>query len=209
MTRVFYASTLYGAMSIAAALDADVFGERTGHRLLITANNVQVPEVYDGFETSPAFETLRSRFDEIVDWNAIIAPMHPSRWAPRSAEVPMLSRMFVERLGLAGGVEELVVESIAVPPARTIGMLIRDCPITVYSDGLMSYGPTRDPLPPDIGRRTTRLLYHDLVPALTPLLLHENEVETEVLPEASFGKIVGELPVPEVGDAVGCPVILG
>ena len=209
MTRVFYASTLFGAMSLAAALDAGTFGDRSGRCVLIASNNVAAPEVYDGFVTSPAFEPLRSRFDEVVDWNELIAPMHPSKWTPRAAEVPMLSRLIRQRMGLEDGIDELVLESIAVAPARTIGTLFAPSPITVYSDGLMSYGPTRDDLPSAIGRRTERLLHFDLVPSLTPLLLHENEIVSEVLSEASFTKIVGELPAPEVGDAAGCPVIIG
>ncbi|MDT4913131.1 MAG: hypothetical protein QOC66_2259 [Pseudonocardiales bacterium] len=208
MTRVFYASTLFGAMSLAAAIDAGMFGERSEPRLLIVSNNTNIPEISDGFERSAGFEPLLHRFDEIVRWNDVIAPLHPSDWVPSAAEVPMMSRLMRGHLGLDEPVTELVVESIAVAPARTIGMLLRECPVTVYSDGLMSYGPTRDELPPDIGRRTTRLLHLDLLPSVTPLLLRENDVATEAIPESAFLKVVAELPGPPV-DAGPDPMIVG
>jgi hypothetical protein len=82
--------------------------------------------------------------------------------------------------------------------------LIRDCPMTVYSDGLMSYGPTRDPLPLEISGRITRLLHLDLVPELTPLLLREVGVVPDPLPDAAFRGVLDDFPVPEglAGDAV-------
>jgi hypothetical protein len=39
MTRVFYASTLFGAMTLAAGIDAGLFGERSERRLLIVSSN--------------------------------------------------------------------------------------------------------------------------------------------------------------------------
>lgn len=209
MTGVFYASTLFGAMSLAAALDSGAFGDRDERRLLIVSDNTNVPEIGDAFDRSPAFEPLRSRFDDIVRWNELIAPMHPGRWTPPAGEVPMLARLVREHLGVGEDVSELVLESVAVAPARTIGQLIRECPVTVYSDGLMSYGPTRDELPPDIGRRTTRLLHLDLVPSLTPLLLRENEVVAEPIPDSAFLKVVAELPEPPMPEEVGAPMIVG
>lgn len=209
MTRVFYASTQFGAMSLAAAIDAGLFGERSERRMLIVSTNTSIPEVSDRFEETAGFEPLSRRFDDVVRWNEIIAPLHPSKWTPRAGEVPMMSRLMEERLGLGDGVSELVVESIAVAPARTIGTLIRECPVTVYSDGLMSYGPTRDELPVGIGSRTSRLLYLDLVPSITPLLLREYAVATHPISESAFVQIVAELPEPPVQEATGCPLILG
>jgi hypothetical protein len=208
MTRVFYASTLYGAMSLSAALDAGLFGERSERRVLIASTNTAVPEISSRFHQSAGFEPLRSRFDDIIEWNDVIAPMHPSHWVPRAGDTPMLARFLRDHLGL-GDVRELVLESAAVPPARTLGMLINDCPVTVYSDGLMSYGPTRDELPLEIGRRIGRLLYLDLVPAVTPLLLREYDVEPQPIPDGPFLKVMAELPEPTVDDGAGRPLIVG
>ncbi|SHG62742.1 hypothetical protein SAMN05443575_2413 [Jatrophihabitans endophyticus] len=209
MTSVFYASTLFGAMTLATALDAGAFGDHDERRVLIVSNTVPIPEITPSFDRLPAAAGLRERFDDVVDWNALVAPLHPSRWRPRAAEAPMLARLFAQRLGLAGGVRELVLESVAVAPARTIGSLLQGCPITVYSDGLMSYGPTRDNLPAGIGRRTSRLLYLDLVPTIAPLLLREYDVATVALPDTGFRRVVASLPAADAAGARGAPVVLG
>ncbi|MEU4577415.1 alpha-2,8-polysialyltransferase family protein [Nonomuraea sp. NPDC023979] len=190
MTTVFYASTLFGAMSLAAAIDDGRFGG--GRAVLLVSSNGAVPEAATPLDATPGFAALRSRFDEVHSWNELIAPLHPSDWRARVIEVPMLERLIGARLGLER-VDELVLESIAVPPARTIAGLVRDCPITVYSDGLMSYGPTRDPLPAEIFRRVTRLLHLDLVPGLEPLLLSEYGVPAETLPQEAFLAVVREV----------------
>ncbi|MCK2216068.1 alpha-2,8-polysialyltransferase family protein [Actinomadura sp. ATCC 31491] len=204
--KVFYASTLFGAMSLAAAIDDGRFGD--GRRVLVVSNNAAIPEVAAPLDETPGFAVLRSRFDAVHSWNELIAPLHPSDWRARVIEVPMMERLIRSHLGL-DGVEELVLESIAVPPARTIAGLVRDCPITVYSDGLMSYGPTRDPLPAEIHRRVTRLLHLDLVPGLTPLLLSEYGVPPEVLPGERFLAVVAEVTATAPDMLAGQAVILG
>lgn len=209
MTQVFYCSTFFGAMTLSAAIDAGCFADRDERRLLIVATNSAVPEVTVRVDHTPGFETLRDRFDAVVFWNDLIAPLHPSDWSPVPGEVPMLSRLVRSRLAL-DVVSELVVESIAVAPARTIARLIRDCPITVFSDGLMSYGPTRDSLPSDISGRIRRVLYLDLIAFLEPMLLREYDVEVEAVPRAAFARVLARLPRPAgASEARGCPVIVG
>ncbi|SEH02293.1 hypothetical protein SAMN05444920_12581 [Nonomuraea solani] len=204
--KVFYASTLFGAMSLAAAIDDGRFGD--GRRVLIVSNNAAIPEVAMPLDKTPGFAVLRSRFDEVHSWNDLVAPLHPSDWRARVIEVPMMERLIRSHWGL-DGVDELVLESIAVPPARTIAGLVRDCPITVYSDGLMSYGPTRDPLPAEIFRRITRLIHLDLVPGLTPLLLSEYGVPPEILPDERFLSIVHEVTATAPDTLPGQAIILG
>ena len=209
MSQVFYCSTLFGAMTLTAALDAGCFGRRDGRRLLLVSTNTAVPETTVRVDHAPGFETLRDRFDDVIHWNDLIAPLHPSGWTPEPAQIPMLSRLIQSAMAVED-VDELVVESIAVAPARTIARLIRDCPITVFSDGLMSYGPTRDALPSDISGRLRRVLYLDLVPSLEPLLLREHDIEVEVVPPAAFSRVLARLPEPpEARGARGCPVIIG
>ncbi|TDD41755.1 hypothetical protein E1286_32175 [Nonomuraea terrae] len=204
--KVFYASTLFGVMSLAAAIDDGRFGD--GRRVLIVSNNAAVPEVATPLEQTPGFAVLRSRFDEVRSWNELIAPLHPSDWRARVIEVPMMERLLRAVWGLED-VEELVLESIAVAPARTIAGLVRDCPISVYSDGLMSYGPTRDPLPAEIFRRIERLIHLDLVPDLTPLLLSEYGVAPEVLPAERFLAVVDEVTATAPDMLAGQALILG
>lgn len=206
MTTIFYASTLFGAVSLAAGIDAGLF--RDGRRILLVSSNTAIPEVSTPLEATPGFAAIASRFDEVRSWNELIAPLHPSDWRPRAVEVPMLERLVRTHLRLDVA-DELVLESVAVPPARTIAALIRDCPITVYADGLMSYGPTRDPLPAEIHRRVTRLLHPDLVPGLTPLLLSEYGVPAATLPEEPFLAAVREMAVIAPAVASGQAMILG
>ncbi|MEU6413218.1 polysialyltransferase family glycosyltransferase [Microbispora sp. NPDC046933] len=187
-STLFYASTLFGAMTLAAAIDEGRF--RDGGRVLLVSNNAAIPEVTPALDEAPGFAALRDRFDRVLSWNEIIAPLHPSDWKPRSIETPMLGRLLRDLIGEPG---ELVLESIAVPPSRTLAGLVKDCPITVYSDGLMSYGPTRDPLPQEIAGRITRLLHLDLVPGLAPLLLAEHGVPAEALTDAAFTRVTGRV----------------
>ncbi|MBF8191507.1 hypothetical protein ITP53_38600 [Nonomuraea sp. K274] len=204
--KVFYASTLFGAMSLAAAIDDGRFGD--GRRVLVVSNNAAIPEVSTPLDQASGFAALRSRFDEVRSWNELIAPLHPSDWRARVIEVPMMERLIRSHWDL-DGVEELVLESIAVPPARTIAGLVRDCPISVYSDGLMSYGPTRDPLPAEIFRRIERLLHLDLVPGLRPLLLSEYDVTPAILPDERFRSVVDEVAATASGLPSGQAIILG
>lgn len=88
---------------------------------------------------------------------------------------------------------ELAVESIQVNPALGLAQIFTGAPVTVYADGLMSYGPTRNKIDPLVGTRVTRLLHLDLVPGLTPLLLTEFGVEPEIVPTDAFTKVLAEL----------------
>ncbi|MFF3666712.1 polysialyltransferase family glycosyltransferase [Microtetraspora malaysiensis] len=195
-TTLLCASTPLGAMTLAAACDEGRLGP--GRRILLVSNDAAIPEITPAPDESPGFARIRDRFDEVVSWNAVIAPLHPSEWKARSVEAPMLGRLLAARLG---DPDELVVESIAVPPARTLAGLLRDVPITVYSDGLMSYGPTRFPLPGEIAGRITRLLHLDLVPGLVPLLLSEHGVPPEIVSDSAFHGVVERA----AGDRSGGP----
>ncbi|WP_433256382.1 polysialyltransferase family glycosyltransferase [Streptosporangium sp. CA-135522] len=212
MTQLFYASTLFGAMTLAAAIDDGRFGPHEGRRILLVSNNAAIPEITPALDETPGFAALRPRFDEVRSWNDIVAPLHPSDWKARIIEAPMLGRLLRSHLSLGDGPDELILESIAVPPSRTIAGLVKDCPITVYSDGLMSYGPTRDPLPAEISGRITRLLHLDLVPGLSPLLLSEYGVPAETLPDGAFLDVVergGVFGQDTTGLPAGQPMILG
>ncbi|MEV8638581.1 polysialyltransferase family glycosyltransferase [Streptosporangium sp. NPDC051023] len=212
MTQLFYASTLFGAMTLGTAINEGRFGPHRGRRILLVSNNAAIPEITPSLDQAPGFAALRSHFDEVWSWNDIVAPLHPSDWKARIIEVPMLGRLLRSHLSLDEGPDELVLESIAVPPARTIAGLIKDCPITVYSDGLMSYGPTRDPLPQEISGRITRLLHLDLVPGLSPLLLSEYGVPAGTLPDQAFLEVIAQaerLARGTEGLPKGQPIILG
>ncbi|MEU3658396.1 polysialyltransferase family glycosyltransferase [Streptomyces sp. NPDC032940] len=191
-TQIFLASTLYGTATLAAALDAGCF-EAADRRILLVSNNAATPETTPALDAMPGFERLRDRFDDVVSWNETIFPFHPGGWAPRGDDAPMWERYLRLAWGLGDDDVALVVESIQVQPALGVAQLFPDAPLTVYADGLMSYGPTRNKLDPLVGTRVERLLHLDLVPGLTPLLLTEFEVGPELVPTPAFTKVLAEL----------------
>ena len=75
---------------------------------------------------------------------------------------------------------QLVVESIQVNPAIALCRIFHDARVFIHSDGLMSYGPSRNPVEPAITQRLEGIVYPDLVPGLVPLLL--SEAEARLLP---------------------------
>ncbi|MFI7092029.1 polysialyltransferase family glycosyltransferase [Streptomyces lydicus] len=191
-TQIFVASTLYGAATLAAALDADCFAP-ADRRLLLLSNNATTPETTASLDTMPGFDRLRGRFDRVLSWNETISPFHPGGWSPRSDDAPLWERHLRLLWGLGDDHVELVLESIQVNPALAIAQLFPDAPIDVYADGLMSYGPTRNKLDPLIGTRINRLLHLDLVQGLEPLLLTEFDVATQTVPTDAFTAVLAEL----------------
>lgn len=210
-THLFLASTLYGAATLAAALDAGRFPD-ADRRLLLVSNNASVPEVCPALDQMPGFAPLRDRFDRVLSWNATISPQHPAGWSPRADDVPLWERQLRALWRLQDDDVTLVVESLQVNPAQAVCRLFPDAPIDVYADGLMSYGPTRDKLDPLLGTRVRRLLHLDLVPGLRPLLLTEFGVPAETVPTEAFTTVLRQVadasPAPEpapspAGDAAG------
>ncbi|WP_433402343.1 polysialyltransferase family glycosyltransferase [Streptomyces sp. CA-146814] len=191
-TQLFTASTLYGAATLAAALDTGCFGP-ADRRTLVVCNNAAIPETTPALDAMPGFEQLRGRFDDVISWNETIAPFHPSGWSPRPDDVPLWERHLRLAWELGDDEVELAVESIQVNPASAITEIFTGAPIDVYADGLMSYGPTRNKLDPLTGTRIRRLLHLDLVPGLKPLLLTEFAVEPLVVETEGFLKVLSEL----------------
>ncbi|MEV8064527.1 alpha-2,8-polysialyltransferase family protein [Streptomyces sp. NPDC085995] len=191
-TQIFLASTLYGAATLAAALDSDRFAA-ADRRILLVCNNAATPETTAPLDELPGFERLRDRFDEVLSWNETISPFHPSGWAPRPDDVPLWERYLRLLWRLGDARVELAVESIQVNPALAVCQIFTGAPVTVYADGLMSYGPTRNKIDPLVGTRIDRLLHLDLVPGLRPVLLTEFGVEPELVPTDAFLKVLAEL----------------
>jgi hypothetical protein len=197
--QIFCASTLYGAATLAAAIDSDLFTE-PDRRVLLVLNNSATPETTPALDRMPGFEPLRGHFDEVLSWNEAIRPFHPGAWVPRPDDIPLFERYLRLLWGLGEDRVELVLESIQVTPALTVAQLFTGAPVDVYADGLMSYGPTRNKLDPLVGTRVRRLLHLDLVPGVTPMLLTEFDVPPVLVPTDAFLKVMGELAasVPEL-----------
>ncbi|MCM1944072.1 alpha-2,8-polysialyltransferase family protein [Streptomyces sp. G2] len=191
-TQIFAASTLYGAVTLAAAMDSGCF-DSAARRILLVTDNAPIPETTPAFVASESFARIRDRFDEVLSWNETISPLHPGGWTPRGQDVPMLQRHLHTLWGLGDDRIELVLESIQVTPALALATLLPEAAITVYADGLMSYGPTRNKIDPLVGGRAARLLHLDLVPGLRPLLLGEFGTVPETVPVEAFTEVVEEL----------------
>ena len=191
-TQIFCASTLYGAATLAAALDSGCF-PRADRRLLLVCNNATNPETTPAVDEMPGFQPLRDRFDEVLSWNEAISPFHPGDWAPRPDDVPLFERYLRLLWGLGEDRVAIVLESVQVNPAQAIAQVFPGAPVEVYADGLMSYGPTRNKLDPLIGTRVRRLLHLDLVPGLVPLLLTEFDVPARTVPSSAFLKVLGQV----------------
>ncbi|WAZ23689.1 alpha-2,8-polysialyltransferase family protein [Streptomyces cinnabarinus] len=191
-TQIFCVSTLYGAATLAAALDSECFAE-ADRRLLLVFNNSACPETTPSVDEMPGFEPLRDHFDGVLSFNEAIRPFHPGAWTPRPDDLPLFERYLRLLWGLGEDRVELILESIQVNPALGLTQIFTGAPVQVYADGLMSYGPTRNKLDPLVGTRVRRLLHLDLVPGLTPMLLTEFDVPAEVVPREAFLKVMGEL----------------
>ncbi|MEU8618831.1 polysialyltransferase family glycosyltransferase [Streptomyces sp. NPDC048623] len=192
--QIFQVSTLYGAATVAAAIDAGRFGAPGGaRRLLLVSNNAEIPETAVRMETMTGYEQVAGRFDGVLDWNEAVHPHHPSSWAPRPEEAPLWQRVLRTAWDLGTAPVELVVESIQVNPAKALAAVFAESSVHVYADGLMSYGPTRDELPQSIACRIRRVLHLDLVPGLRPLLLTEYGVGAELVPDEAFRAVLREI----------------
>lgn len=188
-TQVFLASTAFGLLTLSAAL-ADGCWPPATRRVLVLSANAAVPETAPPLAETPGLSVLFEAFDLVVDYNSAIAPHHPSLWRPRVADLPLVERYLRSRWDLGGGDLHLVVESIQVAPASTLCRVFADARIDVYADGLMSYGPTRNPLPLLVGARVERLLHLDLVPGLRPVLLREHGVPAVTIATGAFRSTV-------------------
>ncbi|MER7917710.1 MULTISPECIES: polysialyltransferase family glycosyltransferase [unclassified Streptomyces] len=207
-TQIFQASTLYGIATLAAALDSGCF-DSADRRILLVCNNAATPETTPGPHEMPGFERLRDRFDDVISYNETIFPFHPGGWAPRVDDMPLWERFLRHEWELGSEDVELAVESIQVNPALALGQIFNGAPVTVYADGLMSYGPTRNKIDPLVGTRVDRVLHLDLVPGLAPLLLTEFGVPGELVPTSAFTKVLAELaPVASELPAVEEPALL-
>ncbi|MEU4076832.1 hypothetical protein DEJ45_08720 [Streptomyces venezuelae] len=192
--QIFQVSTLYGAATLAASLDAGQFGPRAqARRLLLISRNAEIPETALHMESMTGYERIAARFDGVLDWNETIHPYHPAAWAPRPEEAPLWQRVLRTAWDLGSAPVELIVESIQVNPAKALAGTFPESALHVYADGLMSYGPTRNDLAQSIACRVRRVLHLDLVPGLRPLLLSEYGIEPELVPDDAFRTVLAEI----------------
>lgn len=192
-TQVFEVSAAYQLMVLVAAIDAGAF-PAADRRILLASINSAEPETARRFERDPSLASLLTRFDDVRSYNDLIAPLHPKGFRPRADELPLWERFFRRDLGIPDDDQvDLALESIQTPPARSILAVFSSASATVYAEGLMSYGPTRDALPNRMWSRIDRVLHLDLVPGLEPMLLTEYGIPSEPIDAAAFRAVVAEI----------------
>lgn len=193
MTQLVVASTLFGAATAAAAVDAGLLPPVDGERVLLVVNNAHAPELTLALDEVDGAGPVLARFDRVVHLTDLIAPTHPSDWNPGHRERPAMETLLRHYWGLGDGPIDLVCESVWVNPAQALARIFHASSVTVYADGLMSYGPTRNPLPLTIRQRLDKMLHLDLVPGVKPVLLSEYDTPTEVIPSEAFRTLIEEI----------------
>lgn len=175
MIQLLAASTLYQVASLAAMIDAGAVPP-ADRRVLVLANGSQQPELTTPIDQAAGFELLRTRFDDVVDLGALIWPRRPNAFSPREDELTMWQQLLRSHWGLGQNSIHLYLESLQVNPAVALARIFHDALVSVHSDGLMSYGPSRNTIKPSIAQRLEQLLYIDIVPGLRPVLMREHGI---------------------------------
>ena len=138
--QIVLATTAFGLATVTAAYESGTL-HRCERRVLVVACTTAMPEATRPMSAVAGVPDLMDRFDAVFDYNAYIAPQHPSTWHPRRADLPLWERHFRQLWGLGDDDLHLVVESIQVNPAQALCRIFGDARIDVYADGLMSYQP--------------------------------------------------------------------
>lgn len=192
MIQLLVASSSFQIMCLAAMLDSNALPPADS-RVLVLANGSLAPELTVPLDQAPGFSTLASRFDKVVDLGALTAPRRAGALNPRGEDLVTFERLLRKAWDLGAERVSLVVESIQVNPAQALARIFYDAPIYVHSDGLMSYGPTRNTLPREITQRILGTCHVDLVPGLEPVLLHELAPERQVVPLSALRAVFDEV----------------
>jgi hypothetical protein len=191
-TQIVMASTLFAGACAAAAADAGLLGA-PDRRILLVVNSAPKPELTPALDEIVGAGPVLARFDRVEHLTDLVEPVHPHAWSLRAVDIPLLERLLRATWEIGDDQVELVLESIALPPASTLARIFDAAPVTVLSDGLMTYGPTRTPVPWRTARRLRALVHLDLVPGLRPVLLSEHRVAATTIPFDAARKIFAEI----------------
>ncbi|MFL4472958.1 polysialyltransferase family glycosyltransferase [Paeniglutamicibacter sp. MACA_103] len=192
MIQLIQASAYFQVVSLAAMVDAGLLPDAE-RRVLVLVNGSQMPEITTPLRENPGFDALAARFDDVVDLGELLWPRRPGQFNPRNEELPLFEKLLRHRWGLGEERVSLVLESIQVNPAQALARIFFDAPISVHSDGLMSYGPTRNKQSMQMLQRLRETIHIDLVPGLEPMLLLEAPVQRKVLRLESLAAVFAEL----------------
>jgi hypothetical protein len=209
--HVFEVSTGFGLCGVAAIIERFDTGSPED-RVLLVANTVQAFEAVPAVHELPEYAPLLALFGRVVYLNDLIAPEHPHGWSP--SPNTHAARLAAAQLYSACGIDEgeehrLWVESIHGTASASLVRLFEHARISVYADGLMTYGPTRIGIPALVGDRVDEVVHLDLVPGLRPWVLREFGPEYRSFPLDGFLRVlesVGRVDAPPVEGPVAVVV---
>ncbi|HEY5505932.1 MAG TPA: hypothetical protein VIK83_00405, partial [Coriobacteriia bacterium] len=123
MTQICMASTLFGAMTVAAGIDSGVLPPVTGERILLASNNAAAPELVVPWHETPIAASIVARFDRVIFLNDDVHPYHPTKWKPLDEDLPMLERALRSHWRLGDGPLDLLVDTLHAPPSSTLARI--------------------------------------------------------------------------------------
>ncbi|AZT98232.1 polysialyltransferase family glycosyltransferase [Brevibacterium aurantiacum] len=194
MTQIIQISTQYQLANIVALIRAGHLGEAKDRRILVIANNSFAPELTPAADAMPGSASLLTWFDLIIDWNATIWPNHPKAFGISGERAPLMQRSLRSEWAIADDEPiDLIVESLPGHPAGVLTQIFTTATISVHSDGLMSYGPIRNPLSLPQYQRLQTIYYTDLLPGITPRQLAEHSPDRVALPAADLKSVIDDM----------------
>lgn len=194
MTQIIQISTQYQLANIVALIRAERLGDARRRRILVVANNSFAPELTPAADSMPGSASLLTWFDLVVDWNATIWPNHPKTFGISGERAPIMARSLRSEWAIADDEPlDLIVESLPGHPAGVLTQIFTTARISVHSDGLMSYGPIRNPLSLPQFQRLQTIYYTDLLPGITPRQLAEHSPDRVVLPAADLKTVIDDM----------------
>ncbi|WP_309131553.1 polysialyltransferase family glycosyltransferase [Brevibacterium sp.] len=212
MKQLFEVSSLLQLVNLHAAIDSGLI-EDAEERILLISDNRIINEVGPSFSDSPFAAPLLDVFDRRIDLNEWLHPYHPAQWGPRDSDIPVWTRFFSRAWGVDNADLQLYVESLQAHPALALARVFSRAEVRVHSDGLMSYGPTRNRVESRVRQRLSALYTMDLVPGLTPRLLSEYGVEATVVDRQALrdtlSVVEAQLPAEALAEDREATVIIG
>ena len=194
MTQLIQISTQYQLANIVALIRAGRLGKAEERRILIVANNSFAPEITPDAASMPGSTGLLDWFDLVVDWNATIWPNHPKTFGISVERAPIMASSLQAQWSIGDDEQiDLIVESLPGHPAGALTQIFTTASISVHSDGLMSYGPVRNPLTLPQWQRLSTIYYTDLLPGITPRQLAEHSPERVALPTADLKSVITDM----------------
>ncbi|WP_209323569.1 polysialyltransferase family glycosyltransferase [Brevibacterium renqingii] len=194
MAQIIEISTQYQLANVVALIRSGRLGEVGERRILVVANNSFAPELTPAADAMPGSRGLLADFDAVIDWNAAIWPNHPKAFGISGERAPIMERALRREWGIGDREPvELIVESLPGHPAGALTQIFATAAISVHSDGLMSYGPIRNPLTLPQWQRLRAIFYTDLLPGITPRQLAEHDPDRVVLPTAELASVIDDM----------------